>query len=200
MTEASTPILESYPREIKLGDGRTVVLRLMRKSDRDAVVQFARSLPPDSLLFLRKDITDPEVVDEWVRDIERGRTVTVLAETDSEMLAYGALWLDETFWGRHLGEIRVLVRPDYRGLGIGLQLASDVFAIAKAMGIEKIIARMTPEQERTRARLERLGFTKEALLKGFVLDREGKARDLLVMSAGVGHLTDTEEIGMWRRS
>lgn len=200
MTEAKKPILESYPREMTLSDGRIVVLRLMQKSDRDGIVDFARSLPPDSLLFLRKDITDPEVVGEWVRDIERGRTVTVLAETDSEMLAYGSLWLDETFWGRHLGEIRVLVRPDYRGLGIGLQLASDVFAIARAMGIEKIIARMTPEQERTRARLERLGFTKEALLKGFVLDREGKARDLLVMSAGVGHLTDAEEIGMWRRS
>jgi RimJ/RimL family protein N-acetyltransferase len=200
MSEAGKSIFESYPREMTLGDGRTVVLRLMRKSDRDGVVHFARSLPPDSLLFLRKDITNPEVVDEWVRDIERGRTVTVLAETDSELLAYGSLWLDETFWGRHLGEIRVLVRPDYRGLGIGLQLASDVFAIARAMGIEKIIARMTPEQERTRARLERLGFTKEALLKGFVLDREGKARDLLVMSAGVGHLTDSEEIGMWRRS
>ena len=200
MTEASTPILESYPREIKLTDGRAAVVRLMQKSDRDGIVDFARSLPPDDLLFLRKDITDPEVVGEWVRDIERGRTVTVLAEKDGELLAYGSLWLEETFWGRHLGEIRVLVRPDYRGLGIGLQLASDVFAIAKAMGIEKIIARMTPEQVRTRARLERLGFTKEALLRGFVLDREGKARDLLVMSAGVGHLTDTEEIGMWRRS
>ena len=200
MTEASTPILESYPRDIKLTDGRGAVVRLMQKSDRDGIVDFARSLPPDDLLFLRKDITDPEVVGEWVRDIERGRTVTVLAEKDRELLAYGSLWLDETFWGRHLGEIRVLVRPDYRGLGIGLQLASDVFAIAKAMGIEKNIARMTPEQERTRARLERLGFTKEALLKGFVLDRDGKARDLLVMSAGVGHLTDVEEIGMWRRS
>jgi RimJ/RimL family protein N-acetyltransferase len=200
MTEASTPILESYPRDIKLTDGRAAVVRLMQKSDRDPIVDFARSLPPDDLLFLRKDITDPEVVGEWVRDIERGRTVTVLAEKDGELLAYGSLWLDETFWGRHLGEIRVLVRPDYRGLGIGLQLASDVFAIAKAMGIEKIIARMTPEQVRTRARLERLGFTKEALLRGFVLDRDGKARDLLVMSAGVGHLTDTEEIGMWRRS
>jgi len=200
MTEASTPILESYPRDIKLTDGRGAVVRLMQKSDRDGIVDFARSLPPDDLLFLRKDITDPEVVGEWVRDIERGRTVTVLAEKDRELLAYGSLWLDETFWGRHLGEIRVLVRPDYRGLGIGLQLASDVFAIARALGIEKIIARMTPEQERTRARLERLGFTKEALLQGFVLDRDGKARDLLVMSAGVGHLTDAEEIGMWRRS
>jgi len=199
MTEASTPALESYPREIKVGDDRTVALRLMEKSDRDRMVDFARSLAPDDLLFLRKDITDPEVVDDWVRDIERGRTVTVLAEKDDELLAYGSLLLHETFWGRHMGEIRVLVRADYRGLGLGLQLASDVFAIAKAAGIEKVIARMTTEQKRTRARLERLGFEKEALLRGFVLDREGKRRDLLVMSAGVGHLTDTEQIGLWRR-
>jgi GNAT superfamily N-acetyltransferase len=199
MTEASTPILESYPREIKVGDDRTVALRLMDKSDRDRMVDFARSLPADDLLFLRRDITDPKVVDEWVREIERGRTVTVLAEKDDELLGYGSLLLHETFWGRHMGEIRVLVRPDYRGLGLGFQLASDVFAIAKDAGIEKVIARMTTEQETARARLERLGFEKEAVLRGWVLDREGKRRDLLVMSAGVGRLTDTDQIGLWRR-
>jgi len=199
MTEASTPILQSYPRETKVGEDRTVILRLMEKSDRDRMVAFARSLPPDDLLFLRKDITNPEVVNEWVRDIERGRTVTVLAEKDDELLAYGSLLLHETFWGRHMGEIRVLVRFDYRGLGLGLQLASDVFAIAKDAGIEQMIARMTTEQKRARARLERLGFKEEAILRGFVRDREGKRRDLLVMSAGVGHLTDTEQMGLWRR-
>jgi L-amino acid N-acyltransferase YncA len=199
MTEASTPILQSYPRETKVGEDRTVILRLMEKSDRDRMVAFARSLPPDDLLFLRKDITNPEVVNEWVRDIERGRTVTVLAEKDDELLAYGSLLLHETFWGRHMGEIRVLVRFDYRGLGLGLQLASDVFAIAKDAGIEQMIARMTTEQKRTRARLERLGFKEEAILRGFVRDREGKRRDLVVMSAGVGHLADTEQMGLWRR-
>ena len=199
MTEASTPILESYPREIKVGDNRTVALRLMEKSDRDRIVDFARALPPDDLLFLRRDITDPEVVDEWVQDIERGRTVTVLAEKDDELLAYGSLLLHETFWGRHMGEIRVLVRSDYRGLGLGLQLTSDVFAIAKDAGIEQMIARMTTEQERTRAILERLGFKQEAVLRGFVRDREGKRRDLLVMSTGVGGLMDTKQIGLWRR-
>jgi GNAT superfamily N-acetyltransferase len=200
MTEASTPILESYPRQIKLDDDRAFTLRLMEKADRDRMVDFARSLPPDDLLFLRKDITNPEVLNEWVRDIERGRTVTVLAERSSELLAYGSLLLRETFWGRHMGEIRVLVRPDYRGLGLGFQLASDVFAIAKDAGIEQMIARMTTEQKRTRARLERLGFKKDAILRGFVRDREGKPRDLLVMSAGVGHLTDTEQMGLWRRA
>jgi RimJ/RimL family protein N-acetyltransferase len=200
MTGAGTAIPGSYPREIKTNDDRTVVLRLMGRSDRDRIVNLARALPPDDLLFLRKDITDPEVVDDWVQDIERGRTVTVLAEKDDELLAYCSLWLHETFWGRHMGEIRLLVRPDYRGLTIGLQLTADVFAIAKALGVEKIIARMTTDQHRVRVALERLGFEKEAVLKGFVLDREGKPHDLIVMSAGVGHLTDAEQFGLWRRS
>ncbi len=199
MPEARTPILKSYPREIEVGGNHTVALRLMEKSDRGHIVDFARSLPPDDLLFLRKDITDPKVVGEWVRDIERGRTVTVLAEKDDELLAYASLLLHESFWGRHMGEIRVLVRPDYRGLGLGFQMASDVFAIAKDAGIEQMIARMTSEQKRTRARLERLGFKKDAVLRGYVRDREGNRRDLLVMSAGVGRLTDTEQMGLWRR-
>src|SRR3972149_3943776 len=199
MTDASPTTLESYPREIELDDKRTVVARLMGKSDRDTIVAFARALPPDDLLFLRRDITDPAVVDGWVREIERGRTVTVLAEKDDELLAYGSLLLHETFWGRHMGEIRVLVRFDYRGLGLGLQLASDVFAIAKDAGVEQMIARMTTGQERTRATLERLGFKEEAILRGFVRDREGKRRDLVIMSAGVGRLVDTVQDGLWRR-
>lgn len=200
MTDPSMPILGSYPREIQVGENRAVALRLMEKSDRDRMVDFARALPPDDLLFLRRNITDPQVVDDWLRDIERGRTVTVLGERDDELLAYASLLLRETFWGRHMGEIRVLVRPDYRGLGLGFQLASDVFAIARDAGIEQMIARMTAEQKRTRARLERLGFKKDAIFRGFVRDSEGKPRDLIVMSAGVGHLTDTEQMGLWRRA
>ena len=200
MTDLSRLILELYPREAKLDDDRTVSIRLMEKSDRDRVLDFARSLPPDDLLFLRKDITDPKVVDEWVRDIEAGRVITVLAEGAGKLVGYCSLWRDESFWGRHVGEIRVLVRPDYRGLGLGRRLSFDVFAIAKDLGLEKIIARMTPEQKRTRANLERLGFTVDAVLRGFVIDREGKARDLLVMSSDVGGLTDAEQLTAWQRS
>ncbi len=200
MTEAGTPTVHIYPLEVELADQRKVTLRLMDKSDRDRMVSFARGLPHDDLLFLRKDITSPDVVDEWIRDIEHGRTVSILAVKDDELLAYGSLLLRETFWGRHMGEIRVLVRPDYRGVGLGFQLASDVFAIAKDAGIETLIARMTTEQKRTRARLERLGFEEEAVLRGFALDREGNRRDLIIMSAGVGHLTNPEQMGLWRRA
>ena len=200
MTELSNFILEMYPREIGVGGNRKATLRLMEASDRDPILDFARALPPDDLLFLRKDITDPKVVDEWVRDVEAGRTITVLADADGELVGYGSLWRDESFWGRHVGEIRLLVRPDYRGQGVGRRLSFDVFAIAKDLGLDKIIARMTPEQRRTRARLERLGFTVDAVLRGFARDRDGKAHDLLVMSSDVGGLTDAEQLTAWQRS
>lgn len=99
-----------------------------------------------------------------------------------------------------MGEIRVLVRPDCCGAGLGFQLTSDVFAIARRIGIHKIIARVTRAQERTRARLERLGYREGAVLHDFVLDREGKPHDLVVMSTDAGHLTDTEQLAAWCRS
>ncbi len=194
MTEASTAILESYPREIKVGDNRTVTLRLMGKSDRDVVLNFSRSLPPDDLLFLRRDITSPEVVDHWVQNVETGHAVTVLAERDGELLGYGSLYRDDAQWMRHVGEIRVLVSSDHRKLGLGRRLANDVFAIARDLGLQKMMARMTPDQKGARATFERLGFRAEALLHDFVLDRDGKTRDLLIMSYDIGGLTDTEHL------
>jgi RimJ/RimL family protein N-acetyltransferase len=200
MTEASSFINESYPREIGVGGRRTATLRVMAKTDRDRVLDFARSLPPDDLLFLRKDITASQVVDEWLGDIEAGHTITVLAEADGELVGYGSLLLDESSWGRHMGEIRVMVKSDYRGAGLGRRLAFDVFGIAKVLGLEKITARMTPEQTRTRAILERLGFTVDAVLRGFVRDREGKVHDLVVMSSDLAGLTDAEQLTSWQQS
>ncbi len=200
MTKAGTSTVPLYPQEIELGDKRKVTLRLMEKTDRDRIVEFARALPPEDLLFLRKDITNPAVVDQWVRDLDAGRVKTVLAEAEGEMLGFGSLWLEETFWGRHMAEIRVQVCSDCRGVGLGYQLASDLFAIARHLDIKKIIARVTQEQVRTRARLERLGFRPEAVLRGFAIDREGQHHDLVVMSTEAGHLTDAAERASWYRS
>jgi len=48
-----------YPRAVTLAGGGTISLRLMSADDRDRLVAFARELPPDDLLFLSVDITDP---------------------------------------------------------------------------------------------------------------------------------------------
>lgn len=176
---------EQYPRSLKLPDGRAVMFRLMDQDDKAAILEFARSLPSDDLLFLRSDITEPAALDEWMHNVARGSTVTVVAEIDGTIVGYASLHNDQARWTRRVGEIRVLLGRIYRGAGLGRRLAEAIFNVGRARGVKKMAAMMTPDQTGARAAFERLGFQVEALLQDWVVDRNGRPRDLLVMSHDV---------------
>jgi L-amino acid N-acyltransferase YncA len=179
-----------YPTELKLPDGRQVELRPMQLADRQEVLDFARALPRDDLLFLRTDITEPAMVDEWVRNIERGTTLTVLAEIGGGMAGYASLHFEQARWTRRVGEIRVQVGAQYRGIGLGRRLAAEIFKLGQSRGLKKMAAMMTPDQTGARAAFEKLGFQVEALLQDWVVDRDGRPRDLLIMSHDLEGLSD----------
>jgi L-amino acid N-acyltransferase YncA len=166
------------------------VLRLMSAADAAAIAAFARSLPEDDLLFLRLDITDPDAVAHWVRNLEAGLTTTVIAEADGALVGYAALVQNRVAWQRHLGEIRTQVGLRFRSQGLGRALAGEIFALARERGLRKIVAQMTPDQKGALVTFERLGFRPEALLQDFVIDHAGRTRDLVVMAYDVTGLTD----------
>ncbi len=177
-----------YPQTATLKD-RKITLRLMQPADRDALLAFARSLPADDLLFLSVDITEREAVDAWVSDLETNRVVTIFAEANGKLLGHGTLIRNNLTWTRHLGEIQLLVSPEARGLGLGNLLASEIFSVAEGFGLQKIVARMAAGQKSAIAVFERLGFNAEALLADFVIDRNNRTNDLVVMTYDVTGLT-----------
>jgi len=177
------------PRTITLDNGTAVTLRPMTAGDADRVGAFARALPADDLLFLRTDITDPAVVAQWVRNLEAGRTVSVIAEAGGELAGYASLHFNEITWQRHLGDIRIQAGPRFRSQGLGRALAGEMFVVARGLGLRKLVAQMTVDQKGAIATFERLGFRPEALLQDFVIDRSGRTRDLMVMAYDVEGLT-----------
>jgi len=176
----------SYPHTVTLPDGRAVRLRLMAPgTDVYRLHAFASSLPKDDLQFLRVDITRLMVVIHWAQNIKAGLTVTVLAEVDGEVVGYASVHNDQVSWQRHLGELRIHVGPAYRGCGLGGLLGKEIFAIASDLGIEKIVAQMTADQRQAIALVERHGFKREAFLRDFVIGRDGRKNDLVVMTRNV---------------
>ena len=190
MAKDETVESPGYARELKLSDGRRVSLRLMEAADKQRVLSFARSLPPDDLLFLRTDITEPALVDEWIGNLEKGTTVTVLADVDGELAGYASLHLEQARWTRRVGEIRVQVAVAFRGVSLGRQLTAQIFRLGQIRGLKKMAAMMTPDQAGARAAFEKLGFSVEALLQDWVVDRKGRPRDLLIMSHDLEGLSD----------
>lgn len=181
-------LAEIYPKSVTLPEGPTVELRLMTAADRDAILAFARNLPQEDLLFLRVDLTQPDVVDTWVSNLAAGFSTTLLAYDEHGLVGYAAVHRNPAPWTRRVGEIRVNVSPTYRGKGLGRVLTSQIFDVAQGLGLAKLVANMTSDQHGAQAAFRRLGFVPEAVLADYVEDRAGRLRDLVIMTHDIeGH-------------
>ena len=191
MSEAAT----DYPRETKLPDGGSVEVRMMSADDRDAVLAFAQSLPEEDLLFLRVDLTEPSVIDEWISNLESGSSTSLVAYDADGLVGYATVHRNPARWTRRVGEIRVNVSPGYRARGLGRRLIAQIFDLARAQGLRKLMASMTTDQPGAQAAFRKLGFVPEALLADYVEDRNGLARDMVIMSYDVdGHSDQAAEL------
>ncbi|MGH7864677.1 MAG: GNAT family N-acetyltransferase, partial [Candidatus Binataceae bacterium] len=179
-----------YPKQVKLRDGREVTVRIMDPADKAKILEFARSLPEDDLLFLRTDITDATVIDGWIDNLKKGNTVTLLAEAENKIAGYASVHREQARWTRRVGEIRMIASPRFRGAGLGRALAAEIFQLARGLGLKKISAMMTTDQTGARTAFERLGFHVEAHLADWVEDRRGNPRDVLMMTYDVAGFTD----------
>jgi len=177
-----------YPKSITLPDGTKVELRLMTEDDATAILNFARALPTEDLLFLRVDLTQPEVIDDWIKNLENGTSTSVVAYDDNELIGYATVHRNNAPWTRRVGELRVNVSQAYRTRGLGKTLISEIFDVARGLGMRKLMANMTADQKGAQAAFRKLGFVPEALLADYVEDRNGTSRDLVIMSNDVdGH-------------
>ena len=174
----------TYPRRVAT-EGGEIEFRHMTASDEAAVLAFAQKLPVHDLLFIPRNISEPKVLSAWIKEIERGGMTSLLAVKGSTVVGCGTIVRDLLSWSPHVGEIRMVVSKDVRGLGVGRALSQETFALALGAGLEKIVAQMTVDQTGAIALFESLGFKAEALLHDQVRDLSGKTHDIVVLGHNV---------------
>src|ERR1700678_539606 len=119
----------SYPRRVATEAGE-IEFRLMSHAEETAGPHFARKRPAHDLLFLPRDISEPKVLAAWVKEIERGAIISLLAVKEGRVVGCGTLVRDPLSWSPHVGEIRNVVASDVRGRGVGRALSQETFALA----------------------------------------------------------------------
>ena len=110
--------LTRYPLTLHLGDA-SFVLRLIAPTDHDAIVDLARRQPPEDLLYLRRDLTRPEVVDDWLARAAAGQITVLVAQAGTGIVAYAGIDRGDVGWTSHVRELRVLVDAEARRQGLG---------------------------------------------------------------------------------
>ena len=175
---------DRYPRQVEQG-GVALELRWMSPEDQASVAKFAETLSPHDLLFLRRDITEPKVLQAWAGQVESGEISSLVAVGEPGIVGCSAIVVDDHSWSPHVGELRVLLGADYRSQGLGRMLIQESFLVAMDRGLEKLTAQMTADQDAAINVFQDMGFKPEALLRDQVKDNEGKYHDIVILSFDV---------------
>ena len=194
---------DSYPKTANLKDGTQVHLRLMKRTDGPKLLEFFRALPEEDRLFLKEDVTDKQVIDRWVDQLDYDRVLPVLAEIGDWIVGNATLHFQREGWSRHCGKIRCVVARDFQRKSLGTVLAREIFLHAVQKGLEMILAEMMDTQIGAIKAFQKIGFRQEATLSDVVTDIHGKKHGLVIMANNVGELWRTvgeqiEAMGMDR--
>jgi L-amino acid N-acyltransferase YncA len=105
-----------------------------------------------------------------------------VALAGDEIIADATLHRSRTPARRHIGELRVVVDPEYRELGLGRRLIRELLDISSELGLHQATFELVAQRE-TPAILaaESVGFQVAATLKGRIKDMWGIYQDLVLL-------------------
>ncbi|MFH1144699.1 MAG: GNAT family protein [Candidatus Eisenbacteria bacterium] len=171
-----------YPRAFKCGNGKVVAVRPLARDDLFALCEFFAQLPAENRLHLRVDVTDRDIVERRMTPPPHWNVLRLVALGGDRIVGEASIEHRLHGLSTHVGEIRVIVAPDFRRTGLAGYLCRQLLGHAVTENLEKIEAHLMSDQPAVCRFFEKLGFQKDGTLAGFVKDIEGRNHDLLIMS------------------
>ena len=176
------PNADTYPKTIMLRDGTRVELRPLEEGDKIRLLHFFERVPEADRYFLKENVTAPEVIQSWVTRIDFERVIPIVAVVDDQIVGDATLHRSRAPARRHVGEIRVVVEPEYREKGLGRRLIRELLDIAVELGLYKASFELVAQREKAAiVAAESVGFQEVARINGWVRDIWGNYQDLVVL-------------------
>ena len=183
----ATYTIAAYPKEIAMRDGARVMVRPVQDGDEQALLDFFLGIPEEERFFLKEDVTSPEVIRRWVSERDYSRALALLALDGSRGVADAVLIRRRGGSRGHIGEIGVVVAPEYPVRGLGTALIRELCDVADAAGLEKVMFEVVADREQEAVRAsEWLGFLRLATIEGGAVDAHGHHHDVILMAMPLG--------------
>ena len=183
-------------RTIVLKDGRSVLIRPLETGDFEGSRAFFARLDASERRYMRRDVTDPEVVRTRIKEAQTSTVERLVAIHDDQIVGDGSLEHERFGWGDRIAQIRIIIQPDFRRIGLGSSLARLLYVIAHNQNVARINVRILRPQKVCCEIFHRLGFREEFVLPDHVRDLEGKLQDLIILRSDLEVLCDGADLTM----
>ena len=135
-------MLDEYPKQVILKDGTEIVLRILRTTDFKSLREFFNRIPEEERWLTKHDLADSDLIETWVEQIDLDRAIPVVADLDGRLVGQAVLHRHGYGCTAHIGRLRILVDPEFRGRRLGTWLMFDIINLGINVGLERLEARL----------------------------------------------------------
>jgi L-amino acid N-acyltransferase YncA len=170
--------IKHYRKFVNTSNRLRVLLRPMTEADREAVEEmFCRQARPEDVRFLKEDVRDPVLVQSWFENIDYERVMPLLALQGERLVGDATLHRGRGAT-RHIGELRIYLTREFRGVGLGMQLLQELIEIGREMGLHMLVAEVVSEELAVIKAFRKLGFVRNAEIDDYFIDVDGALHDV----------------------
>lgn len=175
---------QEYPKMRTLENGTQITIRLLETDDVEALFTFFQSISRKDRIFLKDDVRDKRIIEEWCSNINWDVVIPIVAVAGNDIVAEVSLHREPRGWKSHIGKLRLVVHPEYRRQGLAIEMVNELITTALHTGsIEQLNAEcMIDVQRGAILLLQLVGFVQRAILPDQVRDIEGSRHDLALLS------------------
>ncbi|MDW7709429.1 MAG: GNAT family N-acetyltransferase [Deferrisomatales bacterium] len=178
-----------YRKFVTLNNGKRVLLRPLLAEDQQRLFDLFASASEEDTKFLKDEVKKPQIVERWIAHLDYDRVMPLVAYCDERLVGDVALYRG-TKTVRHVGEIRIFLASDFRGVGLGSKMLQETFEIAKKVNLQFLKAEVILDHVKVVKAFRRLGFDLRCTLDDYFLRRDGVSHDIALM---MKRLTKPEE-------
>lgn len=177
--------LEKYPFRAELSNGLQTLFRPMEEGDETAFKTFLETVPEIERLFIKENLNDPKLIENWCHDLDYEAELPLLAFADGKIIGLVALQQRLGGWKRHIARVRLLTDPEYRDIGLANLLLTEIVDMARHAGILRLESEFNAEREIGIRAFSEYGFTEFMRLPRYVRDMSGGSHDFVMMGMDI---------------
>jgi RimJ/RimL family protein N-acetyltransferase len=164
--------------------GDKIVLRTPKWEDLDDLLELINSIVDEGAEIGRDEKVSREEEIDWLSGLlarlERGKTLFLVAEARGRIIASSDI-NRQTGFQKHVGVVGIVIRKDFRELGIGTAMMRVLIKQAKKMSLGVLTLTAFASNKRAIHVYEKVGFLQTGLIPKKLL-KQGKYIDEVIMT------------------
>ncbi|MDP8240706.1 MAG: GNAT family N-acetyltransferase [Candidatus Hatepunaea meridiana] len=173
------------PHRFTCQDGTTAEIKLLTAKDIPALRELYKELRAEERSRIREDVLNEHYEKRLTNQIKDENIFRIVAWQRGRIFASMTVERGFAHWLKHTCELRTVVHPDHRRIGIATHLLEEAIRYADSLDIEKLYINLMSEQTEAIRMAETLGFRFEAVLRDHVKDSFGTYHNIQVYSMDI---------------